>query len=80
MTVPGAFAAAVIARGGIVEGGSSRFDALLAPVLFGLLVDTTGSYTLAWSLVGLGFAATVLVILGWRRSAAHASLPASRTA
>ena len=32
-----AFAAAVIARGGIVEGGSSRFDALLAPVLFGLL-------------------------------------------
>jgi len=51
-----------------------------SPVLFGLLVDTTGSYTLAWSLVGLGFAATVLVILGWRRSAAHASLPASRTA
>jgi hypothetical protein len=32
-----AFAAAVITRGGIVEGGSSRFDALLAPVLFGLL-------------------------------------------
>ena len=51
-----------------------------SPVLFGLLVDATGSYTLAWSLVGLGFAATVLVIMGWRRSAAHAGLPASRSA
>ena len=51
-----------------------------SPVLFGLLVDATGSYTLAWSLVGLGFAATVLVIMGWRRSAAHASVPASRSA
>lgn len=51
-----------------------------SPVLFGLLVDATGSYTLAWSLVGLGFAATVLVILGWRRSAARANIPASRTA
>jgi len=51
-----------------------------SPVLFGLLVDATDSYTLAWSLVGLGFAATVLVILGWRRSAAQASVPASRTA
>jgi predicted MFS family arabinose efflux permease len=51
-----------------------------SPVLFGLLVDTTGSYTLAWSLVGLGFAATVLVIMGWRRSAAHAGVPASRAA
>ncbi|HET9539840.1 MAG TPA: MFS transporter [Candidatus Limnocylindria bacterium] len=51
-----------------------------SPVLFGLLVDATGSYTLAWSLVGLGFAATVFVIMGWRRSAAHASVPASRSA
>ena len=51
-----------------------------SPVLFGLLVDATGSYTLAWSLVGLGFAATVLVIMGWRRSAAHAGVPASRSA
>ena len=50
-----------------------------SPVLFGLLVDATGSYTLAWSLIGLGFAATVAVILGWRRSAAHAAVPASRT-
>ena len=41
-------------------------------MLFGLVVDATDSYTLAWSLVGLGFAATVLVILGWRRTAAHA--------
>ena len=51
-----------------------------SPVLFGLLVDATGSYALAWSLVGLGFAATVAVILGWRRSAAHARAPASKTA
>jgi predicted MFS family arabinose efflux permease len=51
-----------------------------SPVLFGLLVDATGSYNLAWSLIGLGFAATVLVIVGWRRSAARASVPASRTA
>ena len=51
-----------------------------SPVLFGLLVDATDSYTLAWSLIGLGFAATVLVILGWRRSAAQTSVPASRTA
>ena len=51
-----------------------------SPVLFGLLVDATGSYTLAWSLVGLGFAATVLVIMGWRRSAAHAGVPASPSA
>lgn len=51
-----------------------------SPVLFGLLVDATGSYALAWSLIGLGFAATVAVILGWRRSAAHAAVPASRTA
>jgi predicted MFS family arabinose efflux permease len=51
-----------------------------SPVLFGLLVDATDSYTLAWSLIGLVFAATVLVIVGWRRSAAHAGLPASRTA
>jgi hypothetical protein len=33
-----AFAAAVIARGGIVETGGSRMDALLAPLLFGLLL------------------------------------------
>ena len=51
-----------------------------SPVLFGLLVNATGSYTLAWSLVGLGFAPTVLVILGWRRTAAHAPVPASRIA
>jgi predicted MFS family arabinose efflux permease len=50
-----------------------------SPVLFGLLVDATGSYGLAWTLVGLGFAATVAVILGWRRSAAHARVPASKT-
>ena len=51
-----------------------------SPVLFGLLVDATGSYILAWSLIGLGFAATVAVIVGWRRTAAHAAVPASRTA
>jgi hypothetical protein len=51
-----------------------------SPVLFGLLVDATDSYTLAWSLIGLGFAATVLVILGWRRNAAQTIVPASRTA
>jgi len=50
-----------------------------SPMLFGLLVDATGSYTLAWSLVGLGFAGTVAVILGWRRSTANASIPAAET-
>ncbi|HEX5578031.1 MAG TPA: hypothetical protein VFY43_00005, partial [Candidatus Limnocylindria bacterium] len=48
-----------------------------SPMLFGLLVDATESYALAWSFVGLGFAATVAVILGWRRTAAHARVPAS---
>jgi predicted MFS family arabinose efflux permease len=51
-----------------------------SPMVFGLLVDATGSYALAWSLVGLGFAATVAVILGWRRTAAHGHVPASETA
>ena len=51
-----------------------------SPVLFGLLVDATGSYALAWTLVGLGFAATVAVILGWRRSAAHGRVPTSKAA
>ena len=51
-----------------------------SPMLFGLLVDATGSYTLAWSLIGVGFAGTVAVILGWRRTAAHAAIPASRIA
>jgi cyanate permease len=51
-----------------------------SPVIFGLLVDATGSYTLAWTLVAVGFAATVAVILGWRRSGSHGGLPASEAA
>jgi predicted MFS family arabinose efflux permease len=51
-----------------------------SPMIFGLLVDATGSYTLAWTLVALGFAATVAVILGWRRSGSHRGLPASEAA
>jgi len=50
-----------------------------SPMLFGLLVDATGSYTLAWSLVGLGFAGTVAVILGWRRTTAKTRIPAAET-
>jgi MFS family permease len=38
------------------------------PVLFGWLVDTSRDYTLAWLLVALVFAATVPVVIGWRRS------------
>jgi MFS family permease len=38
-----------------------------SPMVFGLLVDNLGSYTLAWLLVAVVFAATVAVVLGWRR-------------
>jgi hypothetical protein len=48
-----------------------------SPMIFGLLVDATGSYALAWTLVGVGFAATSAVILGWRRSASHRDLAAA---
>jgi predicted MFS family arabinose efflux permease len=51
-----------------------------SPVIFGLLVDATGSYTLAWTLIGLVFAATVVVILAWRRTAAHGVPAASEPA
>lgn len=39
-----------------------------SPMVFGLVVDGLGSYALAWTLVGLVFAATVAVVIGWRRS------------
>jgi predicted MFS family arabinose efflux permease len=39
-----------------------------SPMVFGLVVDGLGSYTLAWTLVGVVFAATVAVVIGWRRS------------
>jgi predicted MFS family arabinose efflux permease len=39
-----------------------------SPMAFGLLVDALGSYTLAWALVALVFAATVAVVIGWRRA------------
>jgi predicted MFS family arabinose efflux permease len=48
-----------------------------SPMIFGLLVDATGSYALAWTLVGVGFAATAAVILAWRRSASHRDLAAA---
>jgi predicted MFS family arabinose efflux permease len=38
-----------------------------SPMIFGLVVDGLGSYTLAWALVALVFAATIAVVLGWRR-------------
>jgi predicted MFS family arabinose efflux permease len=38
-----------------------------SPMAFGLLVDSLGSYTLAWGLVGLVFLASVAVVLAWRR-------------
>jgi MFS family permease len=39
-----------------------------SPVLFGLLVDATSDYGLAWLLVAAVFAATVAVVIGWRRA------------
>jgi MFS family permease len=39
-----------------------------SPVLFGLLVDATGDYELAWLLVAAVFAVTVAVVIGWRRA------------
>jgi MFS family permease len=41
-----------------------------SPMLFGLLVDRSSGYTLAWLLVGVTFAITALVIAAWRRSEA----------
>lgn len=38
-----------------------------SPMVFGLLVDNLDSYTLAWLLVAAVFAATVAVVLAWRR-------------
>ncbi|MEP6469367.1 MAG: MFS transporter [Chloroflexota bacterium] len=38
-----------------------------SPMVFGLLVDNLGSYTLAWLLVAAVFAATAAVVLAWRR-------------
>lgn len=40
-----------------------------SPMAFGLVVDGLGSYELAWALIALVFAATVVVVLGWRRAA-----------
>ena len=40
-----------------------------SPMVFGLLVDGLESYALAWALIALIFAATVVVVLGWRRAA-----------
>jgi cyanate permease len=40
-----------------------------SPMVFGLLVDSLGSYALAWSLVAVVFAATAAVVLAWRRVA-----------
>jgi MFS family permease len=39
-----------------------------SPVAFGLLVDATHDYLLAWLLVAATFASTVGVVLGWRRA------------
>jgi MFS family permease len=41
-----------------------------SPMLFGLLVDATNDYFAAWLLVAGAFAATVVVVLGWRRASA----------
>lgn len=49
-----------------------------SPMLFGLLVDATRDYTPAWLLVAAVFAATVAVVLGWRRTGGAAE--ALRTA
>jgi MFS family permease len=39
-----------------------------SPVVFGWLVDQLGGYRGAWLLVAIVFAATVPVVLGWRRA------------
>jgi predicted MFS family arabinose efflux permease len=39
-----------------------------SPMVFGLVVDSLGSYAPAWMLVAIVFAATIVVILGWRRA------------
>jgi hypothetical protein len=44
-----------------------------SPMAFGLLVDGLGSYLLAWTLVGVLFAATGGVMLAWRRRVPAAS-------
>jgi predicted MFS family arabinose efflux permease len=49
-----------------------------SPMLFGLLVDARHEYGLAWLLVAAVFAATVAVVLGWRRAASRTA--ALRTA
>ena len=45
-----------------------------SPMAFGLLVDATHQYLPAWLLVMAVFAATVAVVLGWRRSSGAADV------
>jgi MFS family permease len=48
-----------------------------SPMVFGLLVDSLDSYALAWLLVALVFAATVPVVLAWRRVSGRPSVPSA---
>jgi predicted MFS family arabinose efflux permease len=61
------------ASGVVVFGFYIGFVA--SPMLFGWLVDTTGGYSLAWLMVALTFAATLVVIAAWRRSEAMNATP-----
>jgi MFS family permease len=60
------------ASGAVTSGFYIGFVA--SPMLFGLLVDRTSGYTLAWLLVAGTFALTALVIAAWRRSEAAAEV------
>ena len=52
------------ASGAVLFGFYIGFVA--SPVLFGWVVDVSGSYSLAWALVGASFAAAAAVAVGWR--------------
>jgi hypothetical protein len=40
---------------------------IVAPLVFGITVDITGSYAVSWSALGILLASTSLVMIGWDR-------------
>jgi len=56
---------------GLVQVGSSIGFAT-GPPLVGTIIDTTGSYTIAWTVVSAIFALALLLTLVWRRSSGAA--------
>jgi MFS family permease len=68
--------AAGLASGYVQTGFYSGF--ILSPVLFGLIVDRTGEYTLGWAAVVAVFAAATCLALLWRARRARGRRAAAR--